>query len=288
MRRLAALAVPLAILAALWVWADGPGVLHRLAAADPWWLLAGLAALLGQTVLSGLRWRRVARALGQDIAAGRAVREYFVAALGNQMLPGGVAGDAARAWRARGLAGLGPAAGAVAAERLAGQVALAAVLAAGMAASLAAGAIRWPPVLPWAVLAVLAALATALALAARGGHAAGRAIRALRGAAGPLAGLSTAIVALNLAGFACAARATGTALGPEAVVTVVPLVLTAMLVPASVAGWGWREGAAAALFPLAGATAQAGVAAGVAFGLVMLAAALPGAFWLVRPPHTTE
>jgi len=67
------------------------------------------------------------------------------------------------------------------------------------------------------------------------------------------------------------------------VVTLIPLILTAMLIPLSVAGWGWREGAAAALFPLAGAAPDAGLAASAAFGALMLAAAMPGALWLTRP-----
>ena len=39
--------------------------------------------------------------------------------------------------------------------------------------------------------------------------------------------LGVTIVVLNLAAFACAARATGTALSPEALITLVPLILTA-------------------------------------------------------------
>jgi uncharacterized membrane protein YbhN (UPF0104 family) len=86
-------------------------------------------------------------------------------------------------------------------------------------------------------------------------------------------------VACNLAAFAFCARATGTSLGPLATVAIVPLILTAMLLPLSVGGWGWREGAAAALFPVAGFGAGAGLAASVAFGIVILIAAAPGALW---------
>ena len=95
--------------------------------------------------------------------------------------------------------------------------------------------------------------------------------------------LSLAIVALNLAAFAATARATGTPLTAEASVTLIPLILTAMLIPLSIGGWGWREGAAAALFPLAGAPAGAGLVTGATYGVLILIAALPGAFWLARP-----
>ncbi|WP_168769393.1 hypothetical protein [Yoonia sediminilitoris] len=48
-----------------------------------------------------------------------------------------------------------------------------------------------------------------------------------------------------------------------------------MLVPLSVAGWGWREGAAAVLFPPTGATPSVGIAMGIAYGAIMTIAALP-------------
>jgi uncharacterized membrane protein YbhN (UPF0104 family) len=70
--------------------------------------------------------------------------------------------------------------------------------------------------------------------------------------------------------------ATGTVIGPFAMLTVVPLILLAMIVPLSVAGWGVRESAAAMLFPVVGASAEAGLAASVAFGLVFLSVTLPG------------
>ncbi|MEM7718492.1 MAG: UPF0104 family protein, partial [Pseudomonadota bacterium] len=47
-------------------------------------------------------------------------------------------------------------------------------------------------------------------------------------------------------------------------------------IPVSISGWGFREGAAAALFPLAGASASDGLASSVAFGLTFLVVALPG------------
>ena len=287
------IAVPLLLLAVLWRLADGPSALARLAAAEPAWLAVALAALHAQVLLSALRWERVAAALEAPLPAGRAVPEYYVAQLLNATLPGGVAGDAARAVRRRGGAGgLPRAAAAVAVERLAGQIALAAALAAGLALSYALPMpVDWPAGLRPAVAAVLAALAVALALvlaASRPAWAAatGRALRAAlfaRGRIGAQALLAAAIVALNLLSFAAAARATGTPLSPLSALILGALVLSAMLVPLSVGGWGWREGAAAALFPVFGASAAAGLAAGVAHGILMLVTALPGLVWLWQP-----
>jgi uncharacterized membrane protein YbhN (UPF0104 family) len=96
-------------------------------------------------------------------------------------------------------------------------------------------------------------------------------------------GLSLIIVGCNLATVAFCARATGTDLGLIATLTIVPLMLLAMLLPVAAGGWGLREAAAAALWPLVGAAAAAGVAASIAFGLVILAASLPGIVTLARP-----
>ena len=54
------------------------------------------------------------------------------------------------------------------------------------------------------------------------------------------------------------------------------VVLVAMSIPANVAGWGPREGVAAWAFAAAGLGAGAGVATAVVYGVMSLAAALPG------------
>lgn len=165
----------------------------------------------------------------------RAVTGYFVAQVVNQTLPGGIPGDVARAVRSRGQGGRRVAAGAVVAGRPAGQIALVALMIPAMALSRAAGHIDRPPVTGWglAILTALAGPAMMLQLPAS--------VTPLRVPCKPdvrpgQAVLGVTIVVLNLAAFACAARATGTALSPEALVTLVPLILTAMLVPLSIGG----------------------------------------------------
>lgn len=288
------LAPPVVLIGFLWSLADGPAALALLADAD--WLLLALAffAVNLQTLASAWRWHRVAARLGQVIAPRQAVAEYYLSQLVNQSLPGGVLGDAARAVRARHEAGIGVAARAVIIERLAGQIAMFSLLGIGALWSiLSPGGLALEPE-PGQVLtglAILSCLALAIGLAAhlakkRWSHRLGGSIvtaLVARGAWIEQSLLGTLIVALNLTSFALCARATGTILDTEAILVLVPLILCAMLVPATVAGWGFREGAAAALFPLAGATAAAGFAASIAFGLVILAASLPGLFVLIRP-----
>lgn len=271
------LAVPALLLAVLWQVADGPAALRLLAGLHPGWIAVAAGLVLGQTVLSALRWRLVAQGCGIALGRRRAVREYLLSQLLNQTLPGGIPGDAARALRSRNGAGLPAAALAVVIERALGQMALLALTLPALALSMAAGRIGWPPPAPLLLAAAAGAVLLAVPLARTAPVR--RAVAAVAPRASALAALSAAIVALNLLSFAVATRATGTALTPEATLALVPLILTAMLVPLSVGGWGWREGAAAALFPLAGLTAAQGFAASAGFGLCILAAALPGALF---------
>ena len=95
--------------------------------------------------------------------------------------------------------------------------------------------------------------------------------------------LSAGTTACILVAFWASAAAVGLSLSFAAVVTLVPLILLAMLIPITISGWGLREGAAAALLPLAGATVSESLAASVVFGLVGLIAVLPGfaTLWLL-------
>lgn len=256
----------------------------RLAGMSPGWAAAGLAALSVQTWLSAWRWRLTARQLGIAISPTRAVGEYYLGQLVNQILPGGMIGDVGRALRSAGSTGKTPAALAVMLERLMGNAMLLAVMLAAALGSLILPLDRpLPPQLPATVAAVLLIAALAGLVVAR---ASGRAAAVIRRAValGLLAPgvlprqilLSLGTVAANLAAFAFAARATGTDLPPLTALILIPPILFAMMVPVSVAGWGLREGAAAAIFPLAGFGAGAGLAASVAFGLLFLTSSLPG------------
>ena len=276
----------------LWL-VDARAVLAVLRRAEAGWLLLAAGLLVVQTAVSALRWRLVAARLGQRIAMGHALREYFLAQAGNMALPGGVAGDAARAVRARAEVGLERASMAVVLERAAGQVALVAVtLAAVLAVTLVPGGIAVPGAVMWALL--LAVGGAGLALVALSRMVGRRAMLArwwqgvrvallAREVRGVQAGLSLATVGLNLAAFWAAAVAVGVWLPMAAALVVLPLVLFAMLVPLTVGGWGLREGAAVALFPLAEASGAEGFAASAAFGAVFTLTALGGMILTLRP-----
>jgi uncharacterized membrane protein YbhN (UPF0104 family) len=290
------------IFAVLWHVADGREALRLLRNADPWWLAAAVAALTVQTVLSALRWRLTAGQLGIAVGVRMAVREYYLSQILNQSLPGGMLGDAARAVRSRAQAGLARAGQAVVLERLMGQIVMFLVLAGAFLATWARpGGLDWPPAIALPVWMLLAAGFSAPVVVLAAGHLPGLAGRmAARlseivregltggGTLGRQIALSIGTAACNLAAFAFAAAAIGVTLPIATVLAVVPIVLFAMLVPLSISGWGLREGAAAALFPLAGATAAEGFATSVAFGLAFLVAVLPGAVPLLLGSRPRE
>jgi len=88
---------------------------------------------------------------------------------------------------------------------------------------------------------------------------------------------STAVVASYLAVFVMAGRAVQ--LDTPALMLAMlagPLLMT-MLVPVTIAGWGLREVAAAALWSAAGLSPTDGVAVSVSYGLIVLVSSVPGA-----------
>lgn len=291
------IALALGLLGVLWRIAEGEEALRLLADAHYGWLVAACGALGLQTVLSGFRWRLTARQLGIFLPRRRAVQEYFLAQLVNQVLPGGILGDASRAVRARTQAGLMVSAQAVFLERLAGQLGLFLVMFAGLSASLLAPVGPEWPVRVVVGVGLVVALSLALTLGLLLGRREfpgrlGRALASISSAARAAfiprsvrwkqIGLSVATALCNIAGFIFAAWAIGSSLPLAVAFVVVPMILLAMLFPLTISGWGVREGVAVALFVLVGGSAVEGLAASVAFGLVCIAVALPGLAFLGR------
>lgn len=291
--------VPVAVLALTFNAIDAGAALSALRHADPGWIAAGLLLMQVQILLSAERWRFTAGRLGQVLSRTLAYREYYLTTLVNQVVPGGMAGDAVRAARNRirdedGRARWGISLRAIVLERLSGQIAFFAVTAGGLLA--------WPILvgrrapeesadLLFGGAGTLAALAVVLVLASVFGPSRLRGFlksfgpdmkRAFldRGAWLVQGAVSIALVFTYVGIFAFASLAVGVAVPWVALVTVMPLALLTMLVPISVGGWGLREAAAAALWPLIGLASSAGVAAAVLYGLVSLAGALPGLFVL--------
>ena len=101
---------------------------------------------------------------------------------------------------------------------------------------------------------------------------------------------SAVVVAGLVATYVVAARAVGVTAPLPTLVPLAVLVLVVAAVPANLAGWGPREGMAAWAFAAAGLGAEQGLAASVAFGVMVVVAVLPGAVVLLvgtaRDPAT--
>lgn len=286
------------LLGAAWTFADGEAALARLSELNAAWLALALAVSVVQLALSAARWRLTAARLGLPLPFGWAFREYWLSGFVNQALPGGVGGDLLRAWRHRSYTpdrpgaatrqspGLLPVLRAVAVERAAGYLAL--------LPCAALGAWLWLPGLSGSMVSAalgLAVLAFCLVpwLRPRLAGIAGLGVLVNDLASALFAPavlprqlvLSALIFMSYLLVFACAALAVGVPVQPLLLLTGVPLVLLTMAVPVSVGGWGLREVSAAGLWAMAGGSAEAGLAASVAYGVTIFLASLPGALVLL-------
>lgn len=291
------IAVAVGLLILVWRLVDGGEALQLLSRANIAWVLAAIGVLSLQIVLSALRWRITAGQLGIALDRRSAIREYYFSQIINQTLPGGVLGDAGRAVRARSQAGLLASSQAVVLERLAGQVGLLVVLTGAFVVTVAVpGGLAWPG---W--LAALVTFLIGLALTAPfvvKGFARLLPLRSRQFVTGleasarhALAGkevrwaqlvLSLATALANIAGVVFCAKALGVDISFGVAMAIVPLMLFTMLVPITISGWGLREAAAAALFPLAGLAGAEGLATSVAFGVVLIVIALPGLVFFHR------
>lgn len=289
----------LALLGVLAWQLDLSAVLSVLGAYNPWLLVPVLVLTVVQVTVSAWRWRYTAGRLGVPLPAGIAVREYYLATFLNQVLPGGVVGDINRAWRqSLGSEDRMAALHSVMIERLSGQLVLAVVVVALAILVLPMAAMRPGITLAagwqfWIIPAIAVALAVLLWR--------NRSIRyfsrlrgdiyrsLLRWPAPLVQGLSSLVVlAAYLGVFLILASgqqnwaATGS---PWMLTAMASLLLLAMVIPLTVAGWGVREGMAGVIWAAVGWPPEQGVALSIGYGLVTLVCSLPGGLvmWLPAP-----
>lgn len=261
---------------------------------SPTHFAAGLLLVQVQIVLSAVRWQFTAERLGQEIDRSKAISEYYVASFLNQTLPGGVAGDAARAYRMRadGPGGWKTPAKAVLFERISGQVGFFLFAALGLPAWHGIATSQSPVygqiTVIAAAFAIMAACVAGFWFAKRSNFLASKMPTTDLHAAFVKdrawivqLSLSLTVVFSYVLTFMVSADAVGADLPWYAGLTIIPLCLLAMLIPTGFGGWGTREAAAMALFPLLGASAAAGLAASLLYGGLCLAGSLPGLVLLV-------
>jgi uncharacterized membrane protein YbhN (UPF0104 family) len=258
--------------------------------------IASLALAIAVTAVTTLcaawRWHIVADRLGIRLPLLVAVAAYYRSQFLNATLPGGVLGDVHRGVRhGRDVGAVGRGLRAVGWERALGQV---------VQVTLTALVLLVLPFPARTALLVIAAV-TATAAAAVGllfwierPHARGALARAVstvtddlrqlirvpRAAAGIVVA-STGVAVGHAAIFMVAARASGVSASLDRLLPIALMVLVVSAVPTNIAGWGPREGAAAWAFAAAGLGGPQGVTTAVVFGVLSLAATLPGAVVLL-------
>lgn len=285
-------AIGAALLIGLALTLDSAAIGAAIGGASPGWLIAALLLSVPQVALSAWRWRYTAARLGAPLGRRQAYAEYYLATFLNQVLPGGVAGDAARAWRHAQDLDAGHAAWqAVVIERASGQFVLLLCALAALAASLPLQSALVRAVdgrAGWIIAALIAGAVGVAVLLRRRGQRSGR-IAAVLGRSllardvWPVQLVASAGVVLSyITVYLCCARMIGVTLPTAELWPLVPWVLFAMAIPLSVAGWGMREGAAALIWAAAGLDPAQGVAISVTYGLVVLLSSLPGALVLLR------
>ena len=264
--------------------------LHGLKAVDGRVLLAAAAVVLVTTCCSAWRWTIVARGLGVRLSLPAAITAYYSAVFLNLTLPSGVAGDVHRGIsHGREVHNVGLALRAVVWERAAGQ-AVQVVLTIAVLLVLPSPVRSAMPFV--AVAAVAAAVGLLLVGRRRVGDARSRWTRlrnsvvtdirngVLRQSALPAVVVTSIVVIVGHAvTFLIAAQTVGVTAPISRLLPLAALALLAMVLP-SVGGWGPREGLTAWAFSAAGLGADRGAAAAVTYGVLVLAASLPGAIVL--------
>jgi uncharacterized membrane protein YbhN (UPF0104 family) len=251
--------------------------------------LAVATAVTGVTTLCcAWRWRLVARGLGLPLGLGTAVLSYYGSQFANTTLPGGVLGDVHRGvHHGRTVHDTGRGLRAVLWERLAGQVVLVVIVLVVLLVLPSPFHAAMPVLLLVGAATFAIGSLSLRRVAVLGPSAVGRTVRAVRSdvRAGlldarlwPSVVVTSAVAVVgHTVTFLVAARAVGVTASPLRMLPLALVVLSAMAVPVNIAGWGPREGAAAWVFGAAGLSAGQGVAASVAYGVMVLVASLPGA-----------
>jgi uncharacterized membrane protein YbhN (UPF0104 family) len=297
-----AVAGKLALTAALLWWlstrVDIGDALAALGRFDPAFIAAALLVALVQVGLAGWRFMLVTRLCGTRIGVGFALRATLVGGFFSQLLVTFISGDAIRAWMLarRGMA-LGRAVEAALLDRVIGVIALTLLILVGFAQFLALLpnetlrtsailllAAAWSAVFAFLILGRASGLCGRLlgrwpwlaSLASTGRH-----LFTDSRAAGLALALGLVVHLLSVAMFILLFRGLGLPISTWLCLAVVPMVMLITMIPVSIAGWGLRESAMVVAFAGLNLPDSDILAASIAFGLLILAASLPGAvLWL--------
>lgn len=268
----------------------------------PGTLILAVALAMAISLVHAARWMIVIKASENRIAFGTALKIVLIGHFFNQTLPSSVGGDAMRIWCAhRAGLSLGNAANTVILDRLMTLAALLLTIAAGL---------PWlfdligDPVARWALSTVtVAGIASFVALFTFSKYPVfllrWRLVRAFAKLASlarsvmfsarfnlPALGLSVlSYLVFGFIVFLLSRDMNITVTLAQCVLLVPPVILVTVL-PVSIAGWGVREGAMVVAFGFIHVPPSSAFAVSVLFGLVLMAASLPGSvlWWMSSHP----
>jgi glycosyltransferase 2 family protein len=235
----------------------------------PWPIVAALVLGGAAIAAQSARWRVVVLGSGQPLGRRRALVECYRSSALNSVLPGGIAGDAWRAWRQRIDAPRGwvPSAVSVATERVAG---LGVLLATAATVMLVEGHPAY------AGCALVGAVVACLVI--------GRPMQRMTASDRARVWGWSAVALFGLVALTVVVGRTLDVPGGIAVLMTLGVVqLAGMSVPLSIGGWGPREAAGALAASLVGVAPSAGIAMAAGYGLLTMVAVLPGFVAMLIP-----
>lgn len=271
----------------------GP-VAMRISNMETSWAVAAIAVLLGQLLLTGVRWYFVSQLVGARIGLGLATRLILVGQFFNQVLPSSVGGDGVRAWLlSREGITIRHALVSVICDRAAALVLLTAIVACTLPIVILSGETTIPS--PWILVIIVGAMTVSGLLSLflwgeaisvwllgfRSARPLGVVVRDLR-----LVLLSSRkslwVVGLTIvvqAMVVMSASFCALALRVEfdmVHLLMLPLIMLVSSIPISFAGWGLRESAMVVGLGFAGISAVDALAISVSFGVAQMLIGLPG------------
>jgi uncharacterized membrane protein YbhN (UPF0104 family) len=267
---------------------------RNLSAGDPGLLILGTVVLAIQPLVSAWRWQVILNRLGARFSTRNIVRWTYASIFFNQVLPATIGGDGLRIWLAsRHGSDLSRIFNSVLLDRLAMAMALVSLI---LISAAVHGAMLTPAHLTMLVaFSVSAAIGglTLLLVADRVSPVllrwrAGRWMASLskdsrllllNWTAGPLALGLSALSLLNIMLSMCLfLMAFGAHANPLLMLTLLPLVIAASMLPISMGGWGTREVAMVGALATLGVAPETAILSSVWVGLTGILTSVPGAF----------
>lgn len=292
--------ITVALLALILRAVDMDQVWARVQAFSFLFLIPLAAVMIGQTVVTTVRWQLVMAALDVAIGFTKAWLILLIGMFFNQSLPSTIGGDVVRIWRVHCEGhGLGKSANVVLVDRVMALAGLMVLVAPALPVLYAIGnGSGGAIVLSMAVAVALVSMGMALFFVIPGLPALVGRWRPLRAVAelmmdarsliaDPGRALVITAIAVVVHGLsATAVYVLARGFHVEATwldcLLLVPAVVLVMVLPISIAGWGLREGAMVSAFALVGVPVEDSLVLSVGFGLATMAVGLPGAFiWLL-------